>query len=84
MNNKITNKFKDSSLNIVATLLLTKKIIKNKNKIFSNIISNIYYISDGDLGIFKYNENHNIFPELNENNIYNVLLRMFSLGYRGE
>jgi len=44
-NNTDLKDYKDPSLNIVATLLLTKKIIKSEGKIFSNVIVNIFYRS---------------------------------------
>lgn len=71
------NQYKDPSLNIIATLLLTKKVIKYNNKLLKNVICNIYYLTDGELGIFK-NVDH---IELNENNFYTVLLRMYAFGF---
>jgi len=44
-NNTDLKDYKDPSLNIVATLLLTKKILKSEGKIFSNVIVNIFYRS---------------------------------------
>jgi hypothetical protein len=71
------NQYKDPSLNIIATLLLTKKVIKVNGKLLKNVISNIYFLTNGELGIFK-NVDH---IELNENNLKIVLLRMYALGF---
>jgi CUB/sushi domain-containing protein len=73
---KNNNNNNNISLNIISTLTLTKKIIKNDKEIFSNVIANIYFKTHGELGIFKENS-----LELNKKNLYIFFLRMFCLGY---
>jgi hypothetical protein len=69
-------KYNNISLNIISTLTLTKKIIKSDKEIFSNVIANLYFKNNGELGIFKENS-----LEINKNNLYMFFSRLFSLGY---
>jgi hypothetical protein len=59
---------KDPSLNIIATLYLSPMIIKNKDKLFHNIVANISMKRDDEL-------------KLTEDNLKFIFFRLYCLGY---
>lgn len=62
------NKIKEPSLNIISTLFISDMIIKNKDKLFNNIVANISIKRDDELN-------------LTDDNLKFIFFRLYCLGY---